>query len=187
MKTPTLGRLLLTPALLLLAGATQATIIFNATLDGLQEAPPFDTPATGTATGTLSGGSGAWVFEYSISYADLLGPIVPIAGTGGHLHQAPAGFNGPVVHVLDTMPFNYTGTTDGTITGDWRYDDQANPLTDDLANALTSGDIYINLHTQASFGGEIRGQWQAVPEPGTVGLIAMGLVVLALSRRRRSG
>ncbi len=171
--------------LTVLTGAAHATIMFTATLDGLQETPvPVITPASGTATGALTGSAGSWVFEYSITYADLTAPIAPIGITGAHLHEAPPGVSGGVKHFLDGSA-GYLGTTDGTITGDWRYDDASNPLTDDLANALLAGNIYINLHTQFVLSGEIRGQYIRVPEPAAIMLLAFGLTLLVLVRRRR--
>ncbi len=148
---------------------------FQAALTGEQEVPPVLTTAQGSAIATLTGEPGSYVFDYEVNYSGLSSPIAPIGVTGGHIHNAPVGFNGPVVHFLDTDFFDYTGTTEGTIVGDWRFDDATNPLTDALANSLKSGDFYFNLHTENFNGGEIRGQINSVPEPNTI----FGLALLA--------
>ena len=154
-----------------------ATFNFKANLDGSQEVPSIVSPGSGSATGTLIGdfGSDNFVFTYEITYSDLSSPIAPIGGTGGHLHNAPIGVNGGVEHVLDTFPFDYTGTTAGTITGDWRFDDSTNPLTEALAQELIDGNVYINIHTNNFNSGEIRGQLTTVPEPSA--LLGLGLVI----------
>ena len=154
-----------------------ATFKLKANLDGSQEVPPVATLGNGFATGTLTGdfGSNNFVFTYEITYSDLSSPIAPIGETGGHLHNAPIGSNGPINHILDTVPFNYIGTTSGTIIGDWRFDDSTNPLTEDLAQELIDGNIYINIHTDNFNSGEIRGQLTTVPESSA--FLGLGLVM----------
>ena len=49
---------------------------------------------------------------------------------------------------------------------------------------LIAGDTYLNLHTQAYPGGEIRGQLVLIPEPTSLGLVALGAGVLLMRRRR---
>ncbi|ACB50787.1 hypothetical protein cce_1437 [Crocosphaera subtropica ATCC 51142] len=155
--------------------STNAMVLnFQADLTGDQEVPPVLTTAQGSAEGTLTGAPGSYVFTYEINYSGLSSPIAPIGATGGHIHNAPAGFNGPIVHILDTDFFDYTGTTEGTIIGDWRFDDATNPLTDLLADSLKSGNLYFNLHTENFNGGEIRGQITSVPEPNA--LLGFGLL-----------
>ena len=47
---------------------------------------------------------------------------------------------------------------------------------------LLQGRLYINVHTEQQPGGEIRGT--IVPEPGTLALVAGGLLLFAAGRRR---
>lgn len=166
------------------------SIPFTATLNGAQEVrvPPVITNGIGSATGLLTGIAGAYVFTYTIDYSGLTGTIAtPFA----HIHNAPAGSNGPIVHDLDgaTSP-PIAGSTAGTITGNWRFDDSSRPLTDLLASRLLEGNLYFNIHTTEFPGGEIRGQLSAVPEPSAVLLLAAGaagLGFVAVRRRRQSG
>ena len=66
------------------------------------------------------------------------------APTAAHLHQAAAGVNGPVIVPLAAAGANsFTGSQ---------------VLTAAQAAALTSAGTYVNVHTAANPGGEIRGQ-----------------------------
>ena len=152
---------------------------FSAIMSGDQEVGPVATPATGIGTLDLTGGPGAWVATYSLSYSGLLSPIVN--PPGAHIHSAPFGVNGPVVHGLDNIAAA-VGTTSGVINGDWRFDDAVNPLTDTLVSELFAGQLYFNIHTDLNRSGEIRGQ--IVPEPSSI-VAALGLVAAATTFRRR--
>ena len=156
-------------------------IPFVSTLNGAQEVPPVTTPAFGVAAAQLSGAPGRFVFNYVIQYAGLRGVIDP---PFAHIHRGAFGTNGPVVHDLDGRSF-YAGTTEGTITGDWRFDDAVNPLTDALAQDLLAGNTYFNIHTQFSRPGEIRGQIEAVPEPTTIAGLALAGAGFSYFRRRQ--
>lgn len=144
--------------------ANASTFHFTSTLNGAQD--NAITPATGTLTGTLNGEAGSWVFDYVVNYSGLQSNLV-----AAHIHNAPLGINGPVVHFPSNL---VTGNTAGTITGIWRFNDAVRPLTDSLAQALLNSNTYFNIHTRTFPGGEIRGQIQAVPEPPT----ALGLLAL---------
>ncbi|MCW8107167.1 CHRD domain-containing protein [Alteromonas ponticola] len=182
MKLKVILQSLLVCALTSFAHVANAGVIFTATLSGDQEVPSVDTTATGSAMGELTGTAGAYVFTYEINYSGLSSPIVDIFG-GGHFHNASTGVNGPVVHLFDTTDFAFLGTTNGTISGDWRFDDASNPLTDELANELKAGNMYINLHTEIFNPGELRGQLFAVPEPAVLLLVASGLLFAAGRKR----
>jgi hypothetical protein len=69
-----------------------------------------------------------------------------VDGTMAHIHEAPMGQNGPVV-----VPFAKTAENVWSVpTG--------SKLTNDQLQSLKSGNLYINVHSAANKGGEIRGQ-----------------------------
>jgi hypothetical protein len=119
------------------------------------------------------------VATYSLSYTGLLSPIVN--PPGAHIHNAPFGTNGGVVHGLDNIAAA-VGTTSGVFNGDWRFDDATNPLTDALVSELFAGRLYFNIHTDLNRGGEIRGQ--IIPEPSSI-VATIGLLAAAATFRRR--
>lgn len=67
-----------------------------------------------------------------------------------HIHEAPAGENGPVVFPL-TLTADAETPTSGTITGEVTLTEAQ------LATLLAEG-YYVNLHTETYAGGELRGQ-----------------------------
>ena len=101
--------------------------------------------------------------------------------TAGHLHIAPAATpltgNGPNPYPLDTLPSwnpaSASGLVNGTVT----------ILAADVP-ALLAGRFYMNVHTTANPGGEIRGNLVVVPEPSALLFGAASLGLLALRRRR---
>jgi hypothetical protein len=126
-----------------------ACVSFLAQLDGAQEVPPNGSPGTGRADFTLWGDRSRLHLDLAVQ--GLTSPI-----TGSHLHRAPPGVNGPVVH--DIGPFMTRIVRDLVPSGQ-DVDD------------LLAGLFYVNVHTSAFPGGEIRGQ---VGEnmPAAVGLMA---------------
>lgn len=113
-------------------------------LSGAQEVPAVETSATGTATSTLSGSMLMVAGEFS----GLSSPLVEIAGTPGHVHQAPAGENGDVVFPLTVS------STDG-MSGTFSLSTE---LTPEQLAAYNAGELYLNFHTEMNQGGELRGQ-----------------------------
>ena len=131
-------------ALLGLTSRSQAaTTTFKATLNATSEVPANQSPATGTATVTLDSATNK--ITWSGTFSGLTGPA-----TAAHIHgPAPAGKNAGVILWISTKgsPFNspFQGSAD-------------QPLTADQAADLMAGNYYVNIHTAANPGGEIRGQ-----------------------------
>ena len=110
-------------------------IVFKATLTGAQEVPANASTATGSAT--LVYDSIGKVFSLSVTHT------IPNA-TNGHIHKAPVGVSGGVIFPFAsfTSPISYTS-----------------PVLDATQQAdLKANLYYVNIHTTAFPGGEIRGQ-----------------------------
>jgi hypothetical protein len=149
---------------LISARADAIIVNFTINLDGLQEVPPNASPGSGFGTATLDTVTGA--MSLSGTFAGLVSPTVD-----AHLHGlAPVGSNAGVIFGL-TFTF---GATSGTFSGN-------GILTPAQITGALNGETYVNIHTQAFPGGEIRGQ--VVPEPSSIALI--GLVAPLVLRRRR--
>ena len=114
---------------------------FKVALSGAQQVPPVETPGSGSADLTYDPATRA--LTWSITFSGLSAPA-----TMAHIHgPAAAGKNGPVVIWLSKQGTPPTSPIKGEAT-----------LTPEQAQALTAGDYYINVHTQAHPAGEIRGQ-----------------------------
>ncbi len=109
----------------------------TATLTGAEEVPPVTTAATGSATLELNPTLGT--LTYTVTTSGL-------SGVAAHIHEAPAGVNGPIIFGLEGGPTTWSGKTA--------------PLSAEQVTTLKSGGFYVNVHTAANPGGEIRGQIQ---------------------------
>jgi len=139
-------------------GSAANALNFRANLSGDQEAPPVDTNASGKALFHVNQRLTEMTFKLDVrNGTNILG------AAGSHLHCAPAGQNGPVIVFLaGTFPPGYSEDfqvratlTDASIingaTG-------CGATIAELAMAMANGDVYINVHSTAHPGGEIRGQ-----------------------------
>ena len=105
-------------------------------LSGAEETPPVTTSAT--AAGTLVVGDDKSV-RGTVKSTGLDGNVA-------HIHTGAKGKAGPPIITLDKGP-------DGT----WVVPAGAT-LTDDQFKAFKAGELYVNIHSEAHKGGEIRGQ-----------------------------
>jgi CHRD domain len=126
-------------AVVLAAGvglASAATAHVKVRLRGSHEVPAVKTMARGygvieiAADGTVSGK----IMTHGIK------------GTMAHIHEAAPGKDGPPIIALAPGPH-----------GTWVVP-AGSKLTPDQYQAFQAGDLYINVHSKAHPGGEIRGQ-----------------------------
>ena len=110
----------------------------KATLDGKTEVPPNASAATGTAD--IDYDPASKKLSWKVTYSGLSG-----AATMAHFHgPAEAGKNAGVAVAI---PNATSSPAEGSAT-----------LTDAQAADLMAGKYYVNIHTAANPGGEIRGQ-----------------------------
>jgi hypothetical protein len=118
-----------------------ATETFKASLNGGTEVPPNETKGTGTLTATYDPATKQ--LTWSGSYTGLTGDV-----TAAHFHgPAEPGKNAGVAIWISTKGSPFPTPFNGSAT-----------LTDAQAADLEAGRWYVNLHTAANPGGELRGQ-----------------------------
>lgn len=161
-------KLIFVLASLMLAASAHAVIInLEASLDGAQEVPASGSTATGSAAITLNDVSK--LLSWNISWSGLSGPA-----TAMHFHgpAAPGSNAGVQVNI-------------GAISGLASPSNGSATISAAQATDLLAGLWYINIHTAASPGGEIRGQVVRTPDSGaTAALLCLGLFGLAALRRK---
>jgi hypothetical protein len=119
--------------------ASAAIVTYTAVLTGDNEVPPVATAAAGIATLT---------FDDSNGFVNSIPLHLEFAGLSGaqnavHIHEAPAGANGPALFALPL------GSP---------VDIQV-PLGQLPVASLEAGNLYVNVHTTSFPSGEIRGQF----------------------------
>jgi hypothetical protein len=110
----------------------------NATLDGASEVPAVTTAGKGTAD--IDYDAATKKLSWKLTYSGLSGPA-----TAAHFH-GPAGAT-EKAGVAVAIPNATSSPVEGSAT-----------LTDAQAADLMAGKYYVNIHTAANPGGEIRGQ-----------------------------
>ena len=121
--------------------AVAATVNFKASLKASNEVPPNDSKGTGSLTASYD--TASKVLSWKGSYTGLTGPA-----TMAHFHgPAEPGKNAGVAVWISTrgtpLPASFAGKA---------------TLTDAQAGDMMAGRWYVNIHTAAHRGGEIRGQ-----------------------------
>jgi hypothetical protein len=178
-------------------GVDADVIVYTATLTGPNESPPNTSPGTGFAE--IDFNTTAHTLRVQVSFSGLQGTT-----TASHIHAAtPTPFAG-TAGVATTTP-SFAGFPLGVTSG--TYDSGLLDLTSPtsynpayitanggttagaeaaLLAAAAAGESYINIHTTVVPGGEIRGfLTPAVPEPGSMLLLATSAVAVLAYRWRR--
>jgi hypothetical protein len=106
------------------------------TLSGDQEVPPVTTAASAAGTITVND-------DKSVSGSVM---TKGIAATAAHIHEAAKGKNGPVI-----IPLTKSGDNTFTVAAGAK-------LTDAQLESLKAGNLYVNVHSAANPGGELRAQ-----------------------------
>ncbi len=135
-----------------IAGARGQNRNFRAHLSGDEEVDPVDTNAQGQAIFQLSKGGDELSFKLIVANIDNV--------VAAHIHCAPAGQEGPVgVTLFEGEATSESGTlAEGTITEPDEGNSCGWESLADVVEAIRSGEAYVNVHTAANPGGEIRGQ-----------------------------
>lgn len=135
-KALTISAIALAASVAFASSASAEMVKMKATLNSASEVPPNTSPATGAADVTYDTASKK--LTWKVTYSGLTGPA-----TMAHFHgPAEPGKNAaPAV----TIPDPKSGVEGSAM------------LTDAQAADLLAGKYYVNVHTDANKGGEIRG------------------------------
>jgi hypothetical protein len=109
----------------------------KAHLTGAEEVPPVSTSAKGEANFTVSKDGAV---KGSVT-------TTGVQGTAAHIHQGAKGQNGGVIVPLTKNGDTYTAP-------------EGAKLTEAQLSAFKAGNTYVNVHSAANKGGELRGQLQ---------------------------
>ena len=174
-----------------------ATTVYSNAMSGPAENPANASPGTGFFTitvdntlntlrvqATFSGLTGTT----SAAHIHASASMVPLTGTAGvavvppSLPGFPLGVTaGTYDNTFDmtlSSSFNasYVTANGGTVPAAWSA----------LQTQIDQGRSYLNFHTSAFGGGEIRGILVPVPEPGSAVFLGLSAAGLAVSRRRKA-
>lgn len=105
-------------------------------LNGASEVPPVQTSATGVGAVTVRDDKSVKV--------DV--KVTGMNATAAHIHMGAAGVSGPVIVPLDKTGDNHFESKEGA------------KFTDEQYQAYRAGRTYLNVHSDAHKGGEVRAQ-----------------------------
>lgn len=131
-------------------GGFGALTLKAALLSGRQEVPPVSPSATGAATLDLDASRTTVVATVTVSgLADI---------TAAHIHVGAPGVDGPIIFPLALSSFISPLVV--TLTSSHLLPAPAQGINTfaDAVDAMLNGETYVNVHTTANPGGELRGQ-----------------------------
>lgn len=136
------------------AAAAAQAVTLTAQLHGGAEVPAVISGAHGNATVVIDRAAGT--VRYTVNVYNL-----PTGVTASHIHVGSPQVGGPIILDFRVVPtvsndFQFTGTA---TVADLRPNAQYGINSfEDAIFAIASGVTYVNVHSQANAGGEIRGQ-----------------------------
>jgi hypothetical protein len=118
------------------AFAAGSALAEKVALAGSNEVPAVNTQASGEADVTVGPDCSVKVTV----------KVKGMTATASHIHEGAAGTNGPVIVPFTKTGDNTFGAADGA------------KLTEAQCAAYKQGKLYVNVHSAANPGGEVRGQ-----------------------------
>jgi hypothetical protein len=174
--------------------ANGAITVYLATLTGAAESPPNASLGTGIAYVTIN--DVANTMRLDVTFSGLTGTV-----TAAHIHAATAVAGTSTAGVATTTPTfagfpsgvtsgSYDSTFDMTLSSSYNpayvTANGGTPATawSALQTAISDGKAYVNIHSSAFGGGEIRG-FTVIPEPAASGMLGLAGLAFAFGCRRR--
>lgn len=180
----------------LISTAAAEQSVYTATLDGLSEDMPNNSPGMGTAIITID--SDQMTMRVQESFSNLMAGVTashihcctgtPDTGTAGVATTTPTFTDFPSA----VMSGSYDHTFDMTLASSYNSafvtaNGGINEAFQALVTGLNSGTAYANIHSDDFPMGEIRGFLAPIPEPETYAMLLAGLGLIgAVARRRRT-
>ncbi|MBX3360241.1 MAG: CHRD domain-containing protein [Phycisphaeraceae bacterium] len=192
LKTRTISTLC--AAALIASSAHPHEVVYTAHLDGPSEAPPNASPGIGFSRITID--LDLVTMRIEADFSGLIGTV-----TAAHIHGPTAMPFSGVAGVMTPLP-SFPGFPHGVSSGsfDMTFDltsaSAYNPgfiaasggtiggALSALLMSLDEGRSYLNIHSTAFPGGEIRGFYAVIPAPSGVAALAIGGLIA--TRRRRA-